>query len=116
MFAGAGQRVGGEEVKLFVVLRCKQAVGGRGGSAAEIIPGFCPKSCARWADQGTKEEWCYPVAGTQPRAFHLTSLAAPRPWGLSLQLRSGAAQQSQLILAKLLLAKTAKLWRDCVLN
>ncbi|KAK9535113.1 hypothetical protein VZT92_007514 [Zoarces viviparus] len=62
--------------KYCIVLRC---VGGRGGSAAEIIPSFCPKSCARWADQGLREEWCYPVAVTQPRAFHLTSLAALQP-------------------------------------
>lgn len=68
-----------EEVGCSVVLRCEEAVGGRGGSAVEIIPGFCPKSCARWADQGLREEWCYPVAVTQPRAFHLTILAALQP-------------------------------------
>lgn len=78
-YAGAGfnrERVRGGEVPHGVTLRCKKAVGGRGGSAVEIIPGFCPKPCARWADQGLREEWCYPVAVTQPRAFHLTSLAA----------------------------------------
>lgn len=69
-----------------MVLHCKQAVGGRGGSAVEIIPGFCPKSCACWADQlRGREEWCYPVIVTQPQAFHLTSLAALRPAGLEIE-------------------------------
>lgn len=70
-----------EEVKC-----CKKAVGGRGGSAVEIIPGFCSKSCARWADQGLREEWCYPVAVTQLRAFHLTSRVALQPAGLDTLL------------------------------
>lgn len=80
---GGREGVGG--VKHCVVLRCEEAVGGRGGSAAEIIPSFCPKSCARWADQGLREEWCYPVAVTQPRVFHLTSLAALQPAGQETQ-------------------------------
>lgn len=80
--AGAGQKSEeGRRLGCCVVLRCEEAVGGRGGSAVEIIPGFCPKSCARWADQGLREEWCYPVAVTQPRAFHLTILAALQPAG-----------------------------------
>lgn len=80
-----GSKRGREEPKCCTALRCEEAVGGRGGSAAEIIPGFCPKPCARWADQGLREEWCYPVAVTQPRAFHLTSLAALQPAGLETQ-------------------------------
>lgn len=83
--AGAGQKGKRAEVEYCSVLRCEEAVGGRGGSAVEIIPGFCPKSCARWADQGPREEWCYPVAVTQPRAFHLTGLAALQPAGLEAQ-------------------------------
>lgn len=99
--AGAGQEVGREEVKDCVVLHCEEAVGGRGGSALEIIPSFCPKSCARWADQGLREDWCYPVAVTQPRALHLTSLACSlQAWRLSPQLQSGAAKQLGLSLAK----------------
>lgn len=74
-----------KEVKYCVVLRCKEAVGGRGGSAVEIILSFWPKSCACWADQGLREEWCYPVAVTQTRAFHLTRLAALQPAGLETQ-------------------------------
>lgn len=84
-----------------MVLHCEEAVGGRGGSALEIIPSFCPKSCARWADQGLREDWCYPVAVTQPRALHLTSLACSlQAWRLSPQLQSGAAKQLGLSLAK----------------
>lgn len=65
-----------EEVKNCVALHYEQVAGGRGGSAMEIILGFWPKSSARWADQGLREEWCYPVAVTQTQAFHLTSLQA----------------------------------------
>lgn len=64
------------------VLCCNEAVGGRGGSAVEIIPSFFPKSCARWADQGLWEEWYYPVAVTQPLSLppdQPGSLAAYRP-------------------------------------
>lgn len=74
-----------KEVKYCVASRCKEAVGGRGGSAVEIILSFWPKSCACWADQGLREEWCYPVAVTQTRAFHLTCLAALQPAGLETQ-------------------------------
>lgn len=70
------------------VLHCEEAVGGRGGSAVEIILGFWPKSCARWADQGLREEWCYPVAVTQTRAFHLTSLAGLQESQPSSSIRS----------------------------
>lgn len=79
-----------------MVLHCKEAVGGRGGSAVEIIPGFCAKSSACWADQWLRVEWCNPVIVTQPRAFHLTSLPAPcslQTWKLSLQLQSLATEQ-----------------------
>jgi len=77
LITGVEHKVGREEVK--------HCVGGRGGSAVEIIPSFCSKSCARWADQGLREELCYPVAVTQPRAFHLTRLAALQPAGPEAQ-------------------------------
>ncbi|TNN72661.1 hypothetical protein EYF80_017110 [Liparis tanakae] len=36
-------------------------------------------------DQGLREELCYPVAVTRPRAFHLTRLAALQPAGPEAQ-------------------------------
>lgn len=55
-------------LKNCMVQLCRKAMGGRGGSAEEIILGFCPKTCARRPDQGLREEWCYPVAVSQPWA------------------------------------------------
>lgn len=72
----------GERMQSTRKLCGKEAVGGRGGSAVEIIPSFFPKSCARWADQGLREEWYYPVAVTQSLSLppdQPGSLAAYRP-------------------------------------
>lgn len=72
-------------------------MGGRGGSAAEIILGFFgPKSCACWADQGPREERCYPVAVTQTRAFHLTGLAGPGDLRASGDSAFGSCDQKPL--------------------